>query len=162
MSEKTILAALLDASRDEDAPVFAEPWQAEAFATTVALSRGGAFTWKEWTETFGAEIKRHPQAPDEDAGAAYYRQWLAALEALLYKRALTNPSDVADTAEHWRRSYLNTAHGSPVAFSRNWRAPQGDDPSSGEHDHRHGHEDHDQVPRPVAISAATNPLPPRR
>jgi hypothetical protein len=27
----------------------------------------------------------------------------------------------AETAEHWRRSYLNTRHGKPIAFSRDWQ-----------------------------------------
>jgi hypothetical protein len=29
-------------------PVFAEPWQAQAFALAVELSAKGHFTWKEW------------------------------------------------------------------------------------------------------------------
>ena len=33
---------------DDDGPVFAEPWQAQAFALTVKLSETGHFTWKEW------------------------------------------------------------------------------------------------------------------
>ncbi|RUW45405.1 nitrile hydratase accessory protein, partial [Mesorhizobium sp. M1A.F.Ca.ET.072.01.1.1] len=31
-----------------DDPVFAEPWQAEAFAITVALHDSGLFSWSEW------------------------------------------------------------------------------------------------------------------
>src|SRR5689334_6234460 len=33
--------------RDEDGPVFAEPWQAEAFALTVRLHEAGCFIWPE-------------------------------------------------------------------------------------------------------------------
>ena len=40
-----------------DEPVFAEPWQASAFAMTVALNERGLFTWSEWAETLGAELK---------------------------------------------------------------------------------------------------------
>ena len=138
-----------------EAPVFAEPWQAEAFATAVVLSRAGAFTWKEWAETFALEIKQHPQAPDEDANAAYYRQWLAALETLLCARGLITAPDLADTQEHWRRSYVNTAHGSPVAFSRDWRSGSGDDVHGEDHDHHHDGDD--RSPRPIAISAASDP-----
>jgi nitrile hydratase accessory protein len=141
----------------DEEPAFAEPWQAEAFATAMVLSRAGVFTWKEWTETFGEEIKRHPQRAGEEAGAAYYRQWLAALETLLSVRGLVNTSEIAETQEHWRRSYLNTEHGMPVAFSRNWR----DAPAFDGHDHHHDHEDDHEIPRPVAVSAA-HPIPPRR
>jgi len=33
----------------EDEPVFAEPWQAHAFALAVKLSEAGFFTWSEWS-----------------------------------------------------------------------------------------------------------------
>ncbi|HMV69252.1 MAG TPA: nitrile hydratase accessory protein, partial [Myxococcota bacterium] len=38
-------------------PTFAEPWQAQAFAITLALHRQGLFTWNEWASTLGHEIK---------------------------------------------------------------------------------------------------------
>ena len=38
-------------------PVFAEPWQAQAFALAVKLSDQGYFTWKEWAATLGDESK---------------------------------------------------------------------------------------------------------
>ncbi|MEE1557214.1 MAG: nitrile hydratase accessory protein, partial [Alphaproteobacteria bacterium] len=34
--------------RDEDGPVFDEPWQAQAFAMTVWLHEQSHFTWPEW------------------------------------------------------------------------------------------------------------------
>ena len=43
--------------RDEGGPVFAEPWQAQAFALAVRLSEQGHFTWKEWAETLAEELK---------------------------------------------------------------------------------------------------------
>lgn len=135
-----------------DAPAFAEPWQAEAFATAVVLSRSGVFTWKEWTETFGDEIKRHPQRADEDANAAYYRQWLSALEGILSSRGLAHPSEVSDTMEHWRRSYLNTPHGSPVALRRDWHSVPSDALTDDEHDHHHDADD--EHPSPIAVSSA--------
>jgi nitrile hydratase accessory protein len=58
-----------------DGPPFSEPWMAQAFACAVHLSRQGLFTWNEWVDVFSAEIKAHPQRPDEDANVAYYRQW---------------------------------------------------------------------------------------
>ncbi|MGX9182447.1 nitrile hydratase accessory protein, partial [Mesorhizobium sp. BHbdii] len=41
-----------------DAPVFAEPWQAEAFAMTVALHDKGLFSWSEWADALSAEVKK--------------------------------------------------------------------------------------------------------
>src|SRR6202051_5306822 len=46
-------AALL---RDDGGPIFAEPWQAEAFALAVRLSAQGHFTWKEWADALAAEL----------------------------------------------------------------------------------------------------------
>ena len=63
-----------------DAPVFAEPWQAEAFAMTVALHERGLFSWSEWAQALSAEVKKPDAAPD---GSDYYEHWLRALEKLL-------------------------------------------------------------------------------
>ena len=69
--------------RDEDGPVFREPWEARAFAMALALHEAGVFTWKEWAETLGAEIKRAQAAGDPDTGETYYQHWLATLETLV-------------------------------------------------------------------------------
>jgi Nitrile hydratase beta subunit, N-terminal len=44
--------------RDDDGPVFREPWEAHAFAMTLALHERGVFTWPEWAAALAAEIKR--------------------------------------------------------------------------------------------------------
>jgi hypothetical protein len=38
--------------RDNEA-VFAEPWQAQAFALAVSLIEAGNIQWNEWAETLG-------------------------------------------------------------------------------------------------------------
>lgn len=65
---RTILT-LSDAAPDAAAPgpVFAEPWQARAFAIAVLASKQGCFTWSEWTHALGRELHR---AQDVDAQAA--------------------------------------------------------------------------------------------
>lgn len=132
-------------------PGFGQPWHAEAFATSLALSQAGLFTWAEWVEIFSCEIRTNPQRPDEDSEAAYYRQWLAALETVLETHASLTSQEIAETAEHWRRSYLNTPHGQPIAFSREWEdSPALDHPHR--HDHEHHHRSHAGVLQPVAIS----------
>ena len=97
-------------------PAFAEPWQAQAFAMTMELSKRGAFTWGEWVEVFSTEIRAHPAQPGEDATEAYYRQWLAALETILTTRGLSTPTEISGAQELWRQAYLNTPHGLPVAL----------------------------------------------
>ena len=65
--------------RDADGPVFREPWEAQAFAMTLALHERGVFTWAEWAEALGAEIKRAQAGGDPDTSETYYQHWLAAL-----------------------------------------------------------------------------------
>jgi len=40
--------AVAGVPRDADGPVFREPWEAQAFAMTLALYERGVFTWPEW------------------------------------------------------------------------------------------------------------------
>ena len=84
------VAALPSLPRDEGGPVFREPWEAQAFAMTLALYRRGLFTWPEWAETLGAEIKRAQQAGDPDTGDTYYRHWLTALERLVAEKGIAD------------------------------------------------------------------------
>jgi nitrile hydratase accessory protein len=142
---------------DDGEPVFAEPWQAQVFASTVVLSQSGLFTWKRWVEAFSAEINARPQAEVESGTDAYFRQWLSALEALLATRGIVSREDIVETQEHWRRSYINTEHGHPVQFSRKWAAPRPETERwlkahAHHHPHDHHHDEHDLVPRPIAVS----------
>jgi len=42
---------------DAQGPVFREPWQAQAFAMTLALHAKGVFAWGEWATMLGETIK---------------------------------------------------------------------------------------------------------
>jgi nitrile hydratase accessory protein len=130
----------------EGGPVFAEPWQAVAFATVVQLSQAGLFTWADWVTTFSRIIARDPQGANEDGDAAYYRQWLTALEEMLAERGVLTGRDIAETAEHWRRSYLHTPHGEPVALRRDLVDLPDGLPT---HDHHH-----DNPVRPATVSVS--------
>ena len=57
VSEAERLAALPRLPRDTGGPVFAEPWEAQAFALAVRLSEQGHFTWKEWAAALAQELK---------------------------------------------------------------------------------------------------------
>src|SRR5215813_5350861 len=70
-------SALPDIPCDTEGPVFREPWEAQAFAMALMLHERGVFTWNEWAETLGAEIKRAQAAGDPDTGETYYHHWLA-------------------------------------------------------------------------------------
>ena len=66
-----------------DGPVFNEPWEARAFAMTLALHERGLFTWPQWADALSREIDRAHTAGDADLGDTYYRHWLLALESLV-------------------------------------------------------------------------------
>ena len=109
-----IAGALPGLPRDEDGPVFREPWEAQAFAMALALHRRGVFTWNEWAATLAEEIKRAQTAGDPDTGHTYYRHWLAALERLVAEKGIADPASLARYREAWDRAADRTPHGEPI------------------------------------------------
>lgn len=98
-----------------DAPgQFDDPWQAQLFALTVALSDAGHFSWADWTVAFGATLKRHGTSRELDGGTDYFNAWLETLEALLNRSGMAASADVAKMKEAWEEAYLTTPHGQPV------------------------------------------------
>jgi len=98
----------------QDAPVFAEPWQAQAFALTLALHEKGLFSWSEWAEALSAEVKKPDAAPD---GSDYYDRWLVALEKLLAAKGVTASGDIDTLAAAWERAAHATPHGKPIMLA---------------------------------------------
>jgi len=113
-SEAERLAALGRIPRDEGGPVFAEPWQAQAFALAVKLSEAGHFTWKEWAAALAAEIAAAAARGEPDDGSHYYDHWLAALEKLVTAKGLTDSNALAERKEAWADAYRHTPHGKPI------------------------------------------------
>jgi nitrile hydratase accessory protein len=112
------LAALRGLPRDAGGPVFGEPWQAQAFAMTLALYRRGLFTWPEWAAALAAEIRRAQDAGDPDRGDTYYRHWLAALERLVAEKGVADGAALARYRDAWDHAARRTAHGTPIALRR--------------------------------------------
>lgn len=95
---------------DADGPIFAEPWQAQAFALTLKLHEGGAFSWVEWAAALSAELA----LDHHDDGSRYYEHWVAALEGLVATRSLAAPSELELRKSAWAEAYRRTPHGKPV------------------------------------------------
>ena len=112
------LGSLPRLPRDEGGPVFAEPWQAQAFALTVRLSEQGHFTWTEWTEALGAQLQSAAERGEPDDGSRYYEHWLLALEALVTEKKLTDSGTLDERKEAWTQAYRATPHGEPVKLER--------------------------------------------
>jgi cobaltochelatase CobN len=92
--------------RDENGPVFAEPWQAQAFALAVRLSAQGHFTWKD--------------EADED-GSEYYHHWVATLEKLVTAKGLAGPPELFERKAAWADAFRHTPHGQPVQLRPDFR-----------------------------------------
>jgi len=103
--------------RDAGGPVFAEPWQAQAFALAVKLSEQGHFTWKEWAAALAEELKAAAQHGEPDDGSRYYQHWLAALERLVTAKGLSDPASLLARKEAWAEAYRHTPHGKPVELA---------------------------------------------
>lgn len=98
---------------DNDGPVFAEPWQAQAFAMTVKLHEKGAFTWPEWAKALSAELKS--AGPDDDA-ENYYLHWLSALEKLLDSKNIIPAPERETCKTAWDKAARATPHGMPIVL----------------------------------------------
>ncbi|TMJ03262.1 MAG: nitrile hydratase accessory protein [Alphaproteobacteria bacterium] len=109
--------ALPDLPQDADGPVFGEPWEAQAFAMTLALHERGLFKWPEWAAALAAEIKRAQAAGDPDTGETYYHHWLNALERLVAEKGVTDTSTLARYQHAWDHAADRTPHGEPIELS---------------------------------------------
>ena len=94
--------------------VFAEPWEARAFAITLALHQAGLFSWKEWATKLGVEIGKAACAGDANTSEAYYQRWLAALETMITEKGIADATVLALYREAWNSACERTPHGSPI------------------------------------------------
>ena len=94
-----------------DEPVFAEPWQAQAFAMAVKLHEAGLFTWVEWAGALSAEIAA---AGTDDGAENYYSHWLTALEKITASKGAMSEAERLERKDAWDRAAKATPHGSPI------------------------------------------------
>lgn len=110
-SRAAALADLPLLPRDEDGPVFEEPWQAQAFAIVVELIESGDLSREEWANALGAALKEAEDNGEFDTGARYYDHWLTALERLAVDKKMAGWQELADEkreiadSDHHRREH---------------------------------------------------------
>jgi nitrile hydratase accessory protein len=107
-------SALPDIPSDAQGPVFREPWEAQAFAMALALHERGVFTWPEWADALGREIKRAQAGGDPDTGETYYRHWLATLEGLVARKGVASSEVLHRYRDAWDHAADRTPHGTPI------------------------------------------------
>jgi nitrile hydratase accessory protein len=114
--------ALPDLPCDAEGPVFAAPWQAQAFAITLAMHERGHFTWTEWAGYLSRAIRDAQALGDPDTGDTYYQHWLSALEQLLLDKGLAQPLALTALRQAWRVAAERTPHGKPIELGPAARA----------------------------------------
>ena len=107
----------------EDRPTFEAPWQARAFALAVALTEDTP--WERFQRRLVSEVDEDA-APDPEA--AYYRQWLRALERFVVEGGLLDADAVLDRVAEFHAGD-RTAH----------EFVDGDPHGHADHSHDHAH-----------------------
>ncbi|WP_410055132.1 nitrile hydratase accessory protein [Microvirga sp. Mcv34] len=102
---------------DDGAPVFREPWEAQAFAITLALYERGLFNWKEWAAALSAAIQHAQASGDCDDGSTYYRHWLSAIEQLVRDKGIASEQALVERRNAWNRAAHATPHGHPILLA---------------------------------------------
>jgi len=106
--------------RDEQGPVFKEPWEAKAFAMVLRLHERGLFTWTEWADALAHEIRAAQIAGDSDHGDTYYQHWLRTLEALVTRKEAASADELARCRIAWTEAAERTPHGQAVELPANF------------------------------------------
>lgn len=101
----------------DSGPAFAEPWQARAFAMAVLASSQGCFTWSEWSQALGRELRRAATADPTAPEAGYYDCWLTALQSLLTGKGVVGEGELRERRDAWQEAYRRTPHGLPVTLA---------------------------------------------
>ena len=116
-----VIRHVQDLPCDVDGPVFREPWEAQAFAMTVAAHQHGLFTWPEWAAALSKEIKAAQANGDLDTGETYYAHWLRALERLVIAKGAVTEQVLSDMQQAWGRAAKATPHGQPIVLENDPR-----------------------------------------
>ena len=103
--------------QDGKGTVFAEPWQAHAFAMTLQLHEKGVFTWPEWATALTREISAGQTRGEASDGSLYYTHWLNALEQMVIERQLGTPEQIHDLEHAWADAAERTPHGQPIVLN---------------------------------------------
>jgi nitrile hydratase accessory protein len=112
-----VMSDLAALPRDEEGPVFKEPWEAQAFALAVHLSEVGCFSGPEWSAFLSQEIRTGQERSVPEPASSYYHHWLSALERICVEKGLVAAAEMHRRKEEWRRAYFDTPHGQPVELA---------------------------------------------
>jgi nitrile hydratase accessory protein len=107
-------SSLPGTTREDAGPVFSAPWQAAAFAMTLALHERGLFTWSEWAAYLNSAILDAQASGDPDHGDTYYAHWLTALERIATTKGWVTTDALLKCRNAWDEAARQTPHGKPI------------------------------------------------
>jgi nitrile hydratase accessory protein len=110
------VSAVPSIPKDNDGPVFREPWEAHAFALALTLHERGLFTWSEWASALAEEISSAQTQGDPDTGETYYLHWLATLEKLVAAKGVASSKTLHRYRDAWDHAADRTPHGKPIVL----------------------------------------------
>ena len=108
-----------DLPRDSDGPVFRAPWEAQAFALTLALHERFEFSWTEWALSLAAVIAEVRLRGEPDTGEQYYRHWVTALEHIATRKGFVTEALLTQRRGDWEEAARRTPHGQPIRLECN-------------------------------------------
>ena len=117
-SVRAVLETVPGVPCEGEAPVFVEPWQAQAFAMALSLQQRGVFTWNEWADELGTQIKAAIAEGDPDDGTTYYRHWLATLERLVARKGIASTETLDRYFHAWEHAADRTPHGQTIELTQ--------------------------------------------
>ena len=94
-----------------DEPIFAEPWQAQAFALAVHLRDRGLIDWNDFSAALSDQIAARCEFY---RASDYYECWMDALECLLVSNGSADHESLHALEHAWADAYRRTPHGQPV------------------------------------------------
>jgi nitrile hydratase accessory protein len=128
--------------REQGRPLFADSWEAEAFAIGKLLVADGLVTPQEWYDVISDEIRKAQAAGDPDRGDTHYLHWMSALERVCIEKGLVDATVLEEHVQIWGRAVANTPHGVPILFENAFRVPEAQG---------HDHSEPDSDPEPMAV-----------
>ncbi|WP_428679835.1 nitrile hydratase accessory protein [Reyranella sp.] len=117
-SVRAVLETVPGVPCEGEAPVFVEPWEAQAFAMALSLQQRGVFTWNEWADELGTQIKAAIAEGDPDDGTTYYRHWLATLERLVARKGIASTETLDRYFHAWEHAADRTPHGQTIELTQ--------------------------------------------
>jgi len=109
-----LLQSVPSIPRDDEGPVFNEPWQAEVFAMTLSLYEKEVFSWSEWADQLTNSIQTAQNSGDPDLGDTYYLHWLDALEKMVVSKGIGAAAQLTELYSQWEAAASSTPHGQTI------------------------------------------------